>query len=380
VSGADPRLDPPPGALVRLAARAGAALFPLRARPLEPSRLRRVLVVRSDDRVGNALLTVPLARALAQLLPQARIDLLLPARRALAAEGLGSVHVLPFEKRDVFRHPLRFLRFLRDLREAGYDAAIDAAHWHSFSLTGALLARIAARGAVVGSARGALALYSQIVPLPPEGVREVEAKLLLLRGLGLAPPPAPPPLETALGSSPAARERTRAALRELGIAGPFVALNPGARKADHRWPARAFGALAAQVHKREGLPSVVLWGPGERPLAEEVRAASGTAAHLAPETDLEGLAAFFREAALVVANDTGPMHLAVACGAFVLALGMASDAERWSHPGPRFRLVQAAGDGQFDAAVETAASLAYELLALTPAGAQGSLRFPRRPE
>jgi ADP-heptose:LPS heptosyltransferase len=379
VSGTDPRLDPPPGALVRLAARVGAALFPLRGRPLEPSRLRRVLVVRSDDRVGNALLTVPLARALAELLPQARIDLLLPARRALAAEGLGSVHVLRFEKRDVFRHPLRFLRFLRELREAGYDAAIDAAHWHSFSLTGALLARIAARGAVVGSARGAQALYSQIVPLPPEGVREVEAKLLLLRGLGLAPPPAPP-LETALGSSPAARERARVALRELGIAGPFVALNPGARKADHRWPARAFGALAARVHKREGLPSVVLWGPGERPLADAVRAASETAAQLAPETDLDGLAAFFREAALVVANDTGPMHLAVACGAFVLALGMSADAERWSHPGPRFRLVPAAGEGRFDAAVETAASSAHELLALTPAGAQGSLRFPRRPE
>jgi ADP-heptose:LPS heptosyltransferase len=207
----------------------------------------------------------------------------------------------------------------------------------------------------------------------------VEAKLLLLRGLGLAPPPAPP-LETALGSSPAARERARVALRELGIAGPFVALNPGARKADHRWPARAFGALAARVHKREGLPSVVLWGPGERPLAEAVRAASGTAAQLAPETDLDGLAAFFREAALVVANDTGPMHLAVACGAFVLALGMSADAERWSHPGPRFRLVRPAGEGRFDAAVETAASSAHELLALTPAGAQGSLRFPRRPE
>ncbi|GAC1518778.1 MAG: hypothetical protein NVS2B9_22180 [Myxococcales bacterium] len=95
---------------------------------------------------------------------------------------------------------------------------------------------------------------------------------------------------------------------------------------------------------------------------------------LAPPTDLSGLAALFREAALVVANDTGPMHLAVACGARVLAIGLSSDAERWSHPGPRFRLVHAGGDG----AVAAALAGAESLLALTPAQAQGSLRAPRR--
>jgi ADP-heptose:LPS heptosyltransferase len=370
----DPRLDPPPNLFARLAARLAAALLPLRGGQPQVAELRRILVVRSDDRVGNALLTVPLARTLAQLLPAARIDLLLSTRRGSVAQGLSGIHVIPFEKRDAFRHPLRFARTLLALRRAGYDAAIDAAHWHAFSLTGALLARWSTRRWVVGAGRGEEVLYSAAVPLPPPAVREVEAKLELLRGLGLSPPRDAPPLETGLGANPALREALRAQLRASGLAGPFIALNPGARKADHRWPARAFGALAAGLRQALGLRSVILWGPGEKALAETVRGASSGAALLAPPTDLDGLAALFREAALVVANDTGPMHLAVACGAKVLAIGLSTDADRWSHPGPLFRLVHAAGEGAVSAALAAAA----DLLALTPAHAQGSLRAPRR--
>jgi ADP-heptose:LPS heptosyltransferase len=67
-----------------------------------------------------------------------------------------------------------------------------------------------------------------------------------------------------------------------------------------------------------------------------VRAHSNGRARLAPPTDLDALAAYFRGAACVVTNDTGPMHLAVACGAPVVALQLSADAARWSHQGPRF--------------------------------------------
>lgn len=375
MSRGDPRLDPPPPPWASWLSRLGAALLRLDGAPgpVDPSRLRRVLVVRTDDRLGNALLTVPLARALARALPHARVDLLLPAGRAAAAEGLPGLRVVRFEKRDAFRRPLRFLRFLRELRAEGYDAAVDAAHWHAFSLTSALIARLAGRRAVVGSARGAQALYSQKVPLPPPGLSEVEAKLLLAGGLGVEPPAAPA-LETLLGSAQAARARAREDLSALGVSGPFVALNPGARKPDHRWGVENFSALAARLHARRGATSVVLWGPGERALAEAVCAASAGGARLGPRTDLEGLAAVFREAAAVVTNDTGPMHLAVACGAKVVAVGLSADADRWSHPGPRFRLVRAAEPGAVDRAVEAVEGL----LALTPPDPQGTLHPPRR--
>jgi ADP-heptose:LPS heptosyltransferase len=328
---ADARLDPPPGLAARLLVRAASRLLPLSGARPRPEDLRRVLVVRPDDRVGNALLTVPLALALRDLLPRAQVDLLLARRRAALAEGLPGVRVVRFEKTDAFRHPIRFVRFLRGLRSAGYDAVVDAAHWHAFSLTSALLSRVAARRWLVGAERGASHLYSHAEPLPPPQVPEVAAKLLLLNGLGLRPPHRPA-LQTGLGLE---HEHTAWAGEATRGLPAFAALNPGARKADHRWPAERFADLARALGAR-GLPSLVTWGPGEEALARAVAASSGGAASVAPPSDLGRLAALFRRAALVVTNDTGPMHLAAACGAPVLALLHAPEGVRWTHPGPRF--------------------------------------------
>ncbi len=91
-----------------------------------------------------------------------------------------------------------------------------------------------------------------------------------------------------------------------------------------------------------------MWGPGEEAIAREVCAGSAGAALLAPPTDLDALAAHLRAAALAVTNDTGPMHLAVACGVPALAIFLAPDAARWGHPGPRFAGVDAAAPGGKD--------------------------------
>lgn len=327
----DPRLDRPPGLAARAAVHAARALLPL-GPPPPAGELRSILVVRTDDRVGNALLTLPLVRALQRALPQARVDLLLASRRAAVADGLEGISLVRFEKTDAFRHPLRFARLLWRLRSR-YDAVIDAAHWHAFSLTSALLSRWAARRLVVGVARGP-AIYSATVALPQPGALEVEAKVELVRGLGLEPPAVAPPLETALGRS-----------APKVAPGRYVAMNPGARKEDHRWSPAGFAALARALHARRGLRTLVLHGPGEEPVARAVVEAAGEAALLAPPTDLEELAALLRGAALVVTNDTGPMHLAVACGAPVLAIFLEEEGLRWGHPGPRFAaVVPARGD------------------------------------
>jgi heptosyltransferase-3 len=305
-------MDPPPGPMVRAVARIASGLLPLSDERPAPAEIRRVLVVRTDDRVGNALLTIPLVRALQRALPLARVDLLL---------GLSIVR---FDKKDSFLHPVRFLKFLNRLRAADYDVVLDAAHWHSFSLTSALLSRWAARKWLIGHDRGAI--YSETVPLPAPGVPEIAAKVALGAPLGAG---AAPPMETALGRRPSP------------VAGRFAAMNPGARKSDHRWPAAQFGALARALQEKFALPSVMFWGPGEEVIAREAVNASGGAARLAPATDLDELAAALRASVLVVTNDTGPMHLAVACGAPVVALFLDEAGLRWAHPGPAFAAVVA---------------------------------------
>ncbi len=253
------RLDPPPGVFVRTLMRIARALLPLPQTPPASNDVRSILVVRTDDRVGNALLTIPLVRALQSAFPRAQVDLLLASRRAHVAEGLPDLRIVRFNKRAP---PFGLRR--------KYQIVIDAAHWHAFSTTSALLSRWIASRWVIGSQRGPAEIYSKAVPPPPLDMPEVEAKLLLGRALGLEL--SLPPMETSLG------RRARSA-----VAGRFAALNPGARKEDHRWPPERFAVLARALPLR----SVVFWGPGEEPLTRAVVDASGGAAELAPPTDLE---------------------------------------------------------------------------------------------
>jgi heptosyltransferase-1 len=100
----------------------------------------------------------------------------------------------------------------------------------------------------------------------------------------------------------------------------FVTVNPGAAWPNKRWPADRFGAVARALRERTGLRSIVVWGSGERQLAEQVVGHSGGSAALAPATTLADLIAIADASALTVSGDTGPLHIAAARGCRVVAL------------------------------------------------------------
>lgn len=305
-----------------------------------PEEIRRLLVVRVDERVGNQLLTTPLLRALKLGLPGAELHLLAPRQGHLVA----SPHVDRFhlwQKRDAFRAPRRQLRQLRALRRERFDLVIEAGHWSAWSLTASLLARtLGGRRAIVGHDRGDAARFlSHPVPHDPATISEVPAKLELLTPLGLRARGLE--LETGLGRDVAAAD---AALAAAGLTGrPFALLNPGARLADRRWPPEAYAAVARGLAER-GLAVLVVWGPGEEGLAGAIAAGSG--ARLAPPTDLDRLAALMRRARLVVSNNSGPMHLAVAVGAPTVGVFFRGDSARWGHLVPGFAAAEVRGDDE----------------------------------
>ena len=307
-----------------------------------PGAIRKVLVIRVDERVGNQLLTTPLLRALKLGLPGAELHLLAPRQGHL----VGSPHVdraLRWQKREAFRAPWRLLGLLRALRRERYDLVVEAGHWSAFSLTAALVARIVGRdGAIVGHDRGDSARFlSHPVPHDPVNAIEVPAKLELLAPLGL--PPRGFELDTSLGGDLTAAD---AVLRAAGLAGDFALLNPGARLADRRWPPEAYAAVARGLMTR-GLGVLVVWGPGEEPLARSI--ADGSGATLAPATDLALLAALMRRARLVVSNNSGPMHLGVAVRTPTVGVFFRGDSARWGHLVPGFAAAEVRAESESDA-------------------------------
>ncbi len=92
-------------------------------------------------------------------------------------------------------------------------------------------------------------------------------------------------------------------------------IHPGAASGSRRWPAARFAAVA-RILAAWGLPVVVSGNRSERALAEQVARAAGLGpgSVLAGQTDLAGLAAVVAAASIVISNDTGVAHLAVAYG------------------------------------------------------------------
>jgi ADP-heptose:LPS heptosyltransferase len=118
--------------------------------------------------------------------------------------------------------------------------------------------------------------------------------------------------------------------RQLAVAGAdrFSLVNPGAAWPNKRWPADRFGAVAMALRRTRRLASVITWGPGEEALAHQVVAASEGAAIAAPPTGVGDLVAIAAEAALALSGDTGPLHIAAAMGAPIVAIFGPTDPAR----------------------------------------------------
>ena len=81
-----------------------------------------------------------------------------------------------------------------------------------------------------------------------------------------------------------------------------------------KWPLARFSALGDRFSEELGAKIIILWGPGEIDEARQVRDGMKNDAVLIPETSLKQLGAILQKCAMIVSNDSGPMHISAAVG------------------------------------------------------------------
>jgi lipopolysaccharide heptosyltransferase I len=261
--------------------------------------------------MGDVIHAIPTAAALRARFPAARIDWLVDPRYVTLLEMVPGI-----DSRIAVntRRPGRTFATIRDLRSVGYSAVIDL----QGLLKSAVLARAAGAERTIGFGaahlreRTAAPFYTHRVD--PEGSMHVIFKnLALLEPLGSRDTRVAFPLEIA-------HSAVADAVQARFDGAPYAVINPGAAWPNKRWPPGRFGALAAGLRERAGLRSLVLWGPGEQPLAEAVARASNGAAEPAPATSVTDLFAIARAARVLISGDTGPLHIGGAVGTPLVAL------------------------------------------------------------
>jgi lipopolysaccharide heptosyltransferase I len=310
----------------------------------------RIAIVKLSS-LGDVVHALPVARAIRRHHPHAHLTWIVEAREQAILRDhpdLDAVVAVDTRRwRRLLRSPggarqagREARAALRRIRGAGFDAAIDLQGLlKSGVLTAATGAprRIGFTRAECREPLNALFTNCRVAP-PAHRAHVVERYLSLLAPLGIDPGPP----EFHVPPRPLAARRADDVLAEHGVKERdlIVAINPGAGRADKRWPIASFIALADRLAADCGARILLLWGPGEAPMAEAIRDALSVPAILAPPTDLDELAALLRRPTLLVAGDTGPLHLAAALGTPCLGLYGPTRAVRNGPYGPRCRGVQ----------------------------------------
>lgn len=281
----------------------------------------RFLLVRLGA-LGDVVHAIPVAAALRQAFPGARIDWLVSARHAAILELVPVVdHRIAVADRRGSEGGLSIAAAVRTVRRERYDWAIDL----QGLIKSALLARASGAARVLGFARDylrePLARFAYTDTHDPgaggmfdggETRHVVRVNLGLLERIGIQPGAPVFPIE-AVDTEVAADVRRQAR-------GSYALLNPGAAWPNKRWPPARLAAVAQALRLRHQLTSVVLWGPGERELADAVVSQAGGAALATPPTAIRDLVALARGAVIMVSGDTGPTHIAAAVGTPIVGI------------------------------------------------------------
>jgi ADP-heptose:LPS heptosyltransferase len=269
----------------------------------------RILVIRTDNRLGNLVLMEPLIRAVKMRFPVAELDILASDvfSELLECQGYNVIHA---DKKGQIRNPGKFWSLIGKLRSRSYDVAIDAAHPHSFSLSGAVAAVLSGTDCRISTDAGDSAgWYTQTVAEPPLDWHESRA----LHSLGSVwddwPQWSPPELHAA-----SAVERNAAGLH-VGASG-----NKG-------YPIEHLEELVDRICRRVILE--VYWGSSdERKTADYLGSRYPVA--VMPELSITGLIDRIAGLRLFITPDNGPMHIASALSVPVIAFFRIDNMDRFA--------------------------------------------------
>jgi lipopolysaccharide heptosyltransferase I len=270
----------------------------------------KILVVKPSS-LGDIIHALPTVRILRRAFPRADIVWLVNENFASILDGCPVINrIIPFARHryNTPRGVMELARLLAALRREQFDWAIDLQCLLRSSLV-TLATGARRRTGLADGREGSTNFYNEHIKVPAPTMHAVDRYLMLPRQLGIPVDAVEFPLAPDSRGPKAGSEK-------------LILINPGARWSTKRWPATRFSELLARLAALWPDHRLAIIGSGdERVTADAIAAGAHTPVEvLAGRTTLPQLVDLMRRAALVISNDSGPMHLAVAVGAPVIAL------------------------------------------------------------
>jgi heptosyltransferase I len=278
-----------------------------------PSSPQRILLIKPSA-IGDVVHTLPILNLLRRRFPKAHISWLLtpPCTELLRDHPLLN-EAISFDRQRFgrgWKNPRSLLgltSFTASLRRRSFDLVIDLQGlfrsgwlaWHT---------RAPVRVGFASAREFAPIFYTHRIDVGGPEQHAIDRYLKLIAAIGCDVAP----VEFPFAISETDRARVAAMLPDSR---PCAVLLPGTNWATKRWPVEQFAAMVGPLRDRFNLQCVVAGGADDVELAQQI---DGT--NLAGKTTLGQLVALLERAAVVIANDSGPMHIAAALGRPLVAL------------------------------------------------------------
>jgi heptosyltransferase-1 len=275
---------------------------------------QRILIIKPSA-IGDVVHALPILNLVRKKWSAAKISWLVTPACAGLLEGHPQLdEVILFDRKrlgSIWRRPwlwMELRRFTRSLRERKFDLVIDL---QGLFRSGWLAkkTRAPARVGFANSRELAWMFYTHRVPVETMEQHAVSRYLKVAKFIGCEDSPVEFPFATTEQDREYAKDLIGADKNVRTTEAGYAVLLPGTNWLTKRWPIERFAALVNPLRER-GLACVVAGGPDAAPMAKQI---PGTI-DVTGKTTLRQLTALLEGAALVVANDSGPMHIAAALG------------------------------------------------------------------
>lgn len=286
-----------------------------------------ILIVKLSA-IGDVIHALPVAGALKQHLPQARITWVVEkSAYDLLTNNPHIDEIIIFDKprfKSLGGLMQNAPQFVRELRSRRFDLALDLQGLFKSAAIAYLSG--APRRYVYCNAREYSHLLAKQICGPHANGHIVEQYLDVVRELGAHVTAAEWAIYPTRQEQQAAQNIASQA--GLSFAKPYVVMAPGANWPNKRWPVKNFFCLVDWL-AGQNIQAVIIGGPGDQQLAEQIMSGSLSApVSIVGQTSLKQLAHIISNAKALVGGDTGPMHLAAALKTPVVALMGPTDTRR----------------------------------------------------
>jgi len=331
---------------------------------LQPGKVRKILLVRNYQGMGDLLCASPVISSLKARFPNASIHFLANTfNQAVLQNNPGLEKIWAWDERRK-ADPRQWIHFRKVLRQEGFDLALVLSG-NALSLTSILLADLSGARWVTGYETRAFGqtwgkrLYSCEVPFLPV-TREIDSYAGLVEGLGIPCPHRFP--EFFIRSDQAAFGEAFWNDQFSSKGNPVVGVFLGGKvdRYDRIWPPENYAQVAQRLAQRIGAAILAFAPPlkgyqslhkrestfwlDEAVHARKFLSAYGKDCPIFRDSDLGRVAAILRKLDLFICPDGGMMHLAAALRVPTLSLFFGTSPDTWHPPVATSHYLQAPGE------------------------------------